>query len=86
MKKMIICENNIIINIIICDKYIPENAFPYYDGANIGDVYSPPPTTEERIRFLENENISLKNELKACSQKNEQLEECIADIAGVVYS
>lgn len=56
----IVNAENVIENIIVADVDFAESigAFPYYEGANIGDVYSPPepepepepePTAEELI-------------------------------------
>lgn len=49
-----IVENGLITNIIVADESFAEEigALPYYDGAEIGEAYSPPapeyePTTEE---------------------------------------
>lgn len=50
----LIIENGIITNIIVADEAfaIETGALPYYEGATIGQPYSPPPapmTTQEAI-------------------------------------
>ena len=52
--RYLIAENNTITNIIVADEAFAAKigALPYYEGAEIGVVYSPPPapmTTEEAI-------------------------------------
>lgn len=60
MNYCIVNSENIIENIIVADADFAESigALPYYEGAGIGDEYSPPapvvePTTEERLTALE---------------------------------
>lgn len=43
---LVVNEDNVIENIIVCDSDIVATdigAVPYYDGATIGEAYSPPP-------------------------------------------
>lgn len=92
MKYCIVNDNKTIINIIVCDseEYAKSlNAVISYDGAKIGDTYSPPPpppTTEERIATLESDNDLLKQQLKAASDQNDFLENCISEMAEIVYA
>ena len=58
MNYCILGEDNQILNIIVCDADFAAElgALPSYDGAAIGEAYSPPPpppTTEERVAALE---------------------------------
>lgn len=59
MNYCILNNDNVIENIIVCesDEIAAEfSAVPSYDGARIGEAYSPPPpppTTEERMAALE---------------------------------
>lgn len=91
----LIVEDGIITNIIVCDDDTTAEIFgavPFYDGAGIGDAYSPPdppdpePTTEERVAALEEENALLKAQVSAQSDQMDFYEECIAEMAEVVYA
>lgn len=58
MNYCIVNNKNIVTNIIVSDSSFAETigALPSYDGAAIGEAYSPPPpppTTEERVAALE---------------------------------
>lgn len=58
MNYCIVNDKNIVTNIIVSDSAFAETigALPSYDGAAIGEAYSPPPpppTTEERVAALE---------------------------------
>lgn len=58
MNYCIVNDENIVTNIIVSDSSFAETigALPAYDGAAIGEAYSPPPpppTTEERLAALE---------------------------------
>ena len=58
MNYCIVNDKNIVTNIIVSDSSFAETigALPSYDGAAIGEAYSPPPpppTTEERVAALE---------------------------------
>lgn len=43
-------------------------------------------TNAERIEDLESDNALLKQQVKAASDQNEFLEDCIAEMAGIVYA
>ena len=47
--------------------------------------YSPTPTTEDRITELEAENKLLKAQLRAQTERSDFVEDCIAEMATVVY-
>lgn len=50
-------------------------------------VYVPVETEEtRRLTDLESENDLLKQQLKAASDQNDFLEDCIAEMAGIVYA
>ena len=58
MNYCIVNNKNIVTNIIVSDSSFAETigALPSYDGAAIGEAYSPPPpppTTDERVAALE---------------------------------
>lgn len=91
MNYCIVNDENIIQNIIVADEEfaLSIGAKESYEGAAIGDTYSPPappPTTEERVTALESENDLLKQQIKAASDQNDFLEGCIAEMAGIVYA
>ncbi len=91
MNYCIVNDENVIQNIIVADEEFASaiGAKESYDGAAIGDTYSPPappPTTEERVTTLESDNALLKQQLKAASDQNDFLEDCIAEMAGIVYA
>ena len=46
----------------------------------------PPPTTEERVAALEAENKLLKEQVSAQADQAEFYEDCIAEMATVVYA
>lgn len=88
----LLIENGVIVNNIICEDDETAALFgavPSYEGAAIGDTYSPPaspPTIDERVTTLETDNNLLKQQLKAASDQNEFLEDCIAEMAEIVYA
>lgn len=91
MNYCIVNDENIIENIIVADDEfaLSIGAKEGYDGAAIGDTYSPPdppPTIDERVTTLESENDLLKKQVKAASDQNDFLEDCIAEMAGIVYA
>ena len=94
MNYCIVNDENIIENIIVADEEfaLSIGAKESYDGAAIGDTYSPPappappPTIDERVTTLEAENDLLKQQIKAASDQNDFLEDCIAEMAGIVYA
>ena len=50
-------------------------------------VYVPVETAEtRRLTDLEADNSLLKQQLKAASDQNDFLEDCIAEMAGIVYA
>ena len=94
MNYCIVNADGIIENIIVCDADFAAElgALPSYDGAAIGGVYDPPapepapPTTEERVTALESENAMLKAQVSAQSDQMDFYEDCIAEMAAVVYA
>ena len=50
-----------------------------------GLATAPSPTIDERVATLESENDLLKQQIKAASDQNDFLENCIAEMAGIVY-
>jgi hypothetical protein len=91
MNYCIVNDENIIENIIVADEEFASaiGAKESYDGAAIGGTYSPPPpppTIDERVTTLESENDLLKQQVKAASDQNDFLEDCIAEMAGIVYA
>ena len=91
MNYCIVNDENIIQNIIVADEEfaLSIGAKESYDGATIGGTYSPPappPTIEDRVTTLESENDLLKQQIKAASDQNDFLEDCIAEMAGIVYA
>lgn len=92
MNYCIVNDENIIENIIVCENdevALEFGAKPSYDGATIGEAYNPPPpppTIDERVTTLESDNALLKQQLKAASDQNDFLEDCVAEMAGIVYA
>lgn len=54
--------------------------------ASLPEPVDPPPTTEERIAALEAENKLLKEQVSAQADQAEFYEDCIAEMATVVYA
>ena len=89
-----IIEDGVIVNIIVAEADFAAEigALPGYDGAAIGGAYTPPapepepPTTEERLEKLEAENKLLREQVSAQADQAEFYEECIAEMAAIVYA
>lgn len=89
-----IVEDGVIVNIIVAEADFAAEigALPGYDGAAIGGAYTPPPpepelpTTEERVAKLESENKLLREQVSAQADQAEFYEECIAEMAAIVYA
>lgn len=54
--------------------------------ASLPDPVEPEPTTEERVSTLESENSMLKAKVSAQSDQMDFYEDCIAEMAAVVYA
>ena len=54
--------------------------------ASLPEPVKPPPTTEERVAALEAENKLLKEQVSAQADQAEFYEDCIAEMATVVYA
>ena len=54
--------------------------------ASLPEPVDPPPTTEERVAALEAENKLLKEQVSAQADQAEFYEDCIAEMASVVYA
>ena len=54
--------------------------------ASLPEPTPPPPTTEERVAALEAENKLLKEQVSAQADQAEFYEDCIAEMAAVVYA
>lgn len=89
-----IVEDGVIVNMIMAEADFADEigALPGYDGAAIGGAYTPPapepepPTTDERLAALESENKLLKEQVSAQADQAEFYEECIAEMAAIVYA
>lgn len=89
-----IVEDGVIVNMIVAEADFAAEigALPGYDGAAIGGAYTPPapepepPTTDERVAKLESENKLLKEQVSAQADQAEFYEECIAEMAAIVYA
>lgn len=92
MNYCIVNADGIIENIIVCesDEVAAQfGAVASYDGAAIGESYNPPPpppTTEDRVAALEAENKTLKAQVSAQSEQMDFYEDCIAEMATIVYA
>ena len=89
-----IVEDGVIVNMIVAEADFAAEigALPGYDGAAIGGAYTPPapepepPTTDERLEKLESENKLLKEQVSAQADQAEFYENCIAEMAEIVYA
>lgn len=63
-------------------KEVTEEEYWQYAGSRP----SFPATPGERIGTLESDNALLKQQLKAASDQNDFLEDCIAEMAEIVYA
>lgn len=89
-----IVEDGVIVNMIVAEADFAAEigALPGYDGAAIGGAYTPPPpepeppTTDERVEKLEAENKLLREQVSAQADQAEFYEECIAEMAAIVYA
>ena len=54
--------------------------------ASLPEPVDPPPTTEKRVAALEAENKLLKEQVSAQSDQMDFYEDCIAEMAAVVYA
>lgn len=89
-----IVEDGVIVNMIVAEANFAGEigALPGYDGAAIGGAYTPPapepepPTTDERLEKLEAENKLLREQVSAQADQAEFYEECIAEMAAIVYA
>ena len=89
-----IVEDGVIVNMIVAEADFAAEigALPAYDGAAIGGTYTPPPpepehpTTDERLEKLESENKLLREQVSAQADQAEFYEECIAEMAAIVYA
>ena len=84
-----IVESNIIVNVVVLPKGADPAAFdckPLPPGKWIGDEYDSDATQAQRIAELEAENKTLKAKVSAQSEQMDFYEECIAEMATVVYA
>lgn len=89
-----IVEDGVIVNMIVAEADFAAEigALPSYEGAAIGGAYTPPapepepPTTDERLEKLEAENKLLQEQVSAQADQAEFYEECIAEMAAIVYA
>lgn len=89
-----IVEDGVIVNMIVAEADFAAEigAQPGYDGAAIGGAYNPPepepepPTTDERLEKLESENKLLREQVSAQADQAEFYEDCIAEMAAIVYA
>lgn len=89
-----IVEDGVIVNMIVAEADFAAEigALPGYDGAAIGGAYTPPPpepeppSTDERLEKLESENKLLREQVSAQADQAEFYEECIAEMAAIVYA
>ena len=84
-----IVENNIIVHVAVLPEGADPAAFgckPLHPGKWIGDEYDSAASQEKRIAELEEENKTLKAQVSAQSEQMDFYEECIAEMASVVYA
>ena len=84
-----IVSDNIITNIIVLPDGADPAAFgckPLPPGKWIGDEYDSAATQTQRIAALEEENKLLRAQMSAQSDQLDFYEDCIAEMAAVVYA
>lgn len=84
-----IVSDNIITNIIVLPDGADPAAFgckPLPPGKWIGDEYDSAATQAQRIAELEEENKLLRAQMSAQSDQLDFYEDCIAEMAAVVYA
>ena len=84
-----IVSDNIITNIIVLPDGADQAAFgckPLPPGKWIGDEYDSAATQAQRITALEAENKLLRSQMSAQSNQLDFYEDCIAEMAAVVYA
>ena len=84
-----IVESNIIVNVVVLPDGEDPAVFgckPLPPGKWIGDEYDSDATQAQRIAELEAENKTLKAQVSAQSEQMDFYEECIAEMASVVYA
>lgn len=84
-----ILKNSVEVNTIIADEdfvagYCAANGYTYQEEHI--PVPNPELTTEDRVAALEVENKTLKAQVSAQSEQMDFYEECIAEMASVVYA
>ncbi len=90
MPKFEIFDGENLINIIVADEsftaeYCAANGYTYNELTPPAPEPAPP-TTEERVAALEAENKLLKEQVSAQVDQAEFYEDCIAEMATVVYA
>ena len=87
--RVAIVSDNIITNIIVLPDGADPAAFgckPLPPGKWIGDEYDSTATQAQRIAALEEENKLLRAQMSAQSNQLDFYEDCIAEMAAVVYA
>lgn len=79
-----VVENNLITNAVVADPQVAESMglLPAIDGKWIGDRYDDTPTNVE----LAQENKILRAQIQAATAQADFLEECIVEMAQVIYN
>lgn len=90
MMRYRILKNGEIVNTIVADEafvadYCAASGYTY-ESEELPEPPPPPPTTEERVAALEAENKLLKEQVSAQADQAEFYEDCIAEMATVVYA
>ena len=87
MSKYCIVNSRVVTSIIEIE---PERAYlfdaiPFVEGLEVGDVYPFPKSTDEIVDDLMAENKLLKAQLHAQTERSDFIEDCLAEMATVVY-
>lgn len=77
--------NSIEANFLFVSAYCQSTGYTF-EEAPLPEPVEPPPTTEERVAALEAENKLLKEQVSAQADQAEFYEDCIAEMATVVYA
>ena len=79
--------NTIVADENFCKTYCETNGYTYKaDPLPEPEPEPEPPTTEERLEKLESENKLLREQVSAQADQAEFYEDCIAEMAAVVYA
>lgn len=78
--------------IAIEDSHLPDGNIIDYKFIDNKFIYDPlpeleiEPSTDEKVTTLENQNVLLMAQIQALSSRNDFLEDCLAEMACIIYA